>query len=903
MIGTRIGKLVIKRQLGEGGMGIVYLAEHEDLRNQRVVKVLLPQWASNALIVQRFVNEGRVAAAVSHPNVIEIHDTGELPDGSRFIVMDYLDGGTLGQFCASQGGPLSAHLALQILAPIADGLQAVHDRGIIHRDLKPDNIFLVQRDPNPHHPVLLDFGIAKPGDVRDVSVTRTGMMAGTPAYMAPEQMRDLKLVDQRSDVYALGVIAYQMITGGWHPYDGERTKGECLGLSAPEIYHLQMTRPAIDPQRRFPGVSEGWSRAIMAAIYPDPIRRPQTSRAFALLLAEATHGDGYQPSGLEIVQTYASKLLNIGNMLETVRSAKPSMTGSGSKLRYQLGERLGVGGMAEVFRGTTVGAEGFSREVAIKRVAPGMSVIPKFASMFIQEANLAAELQHPNIVAVIDFDRDPEGRLFLVMEYVDGRDLACLMRTGALPFSVVNFIMSEVLRGLGYAHDPPKTNLRGLVHRDVSPHNVLLAFSGAIKVSDFGIAKAREATEATASSTIKGKVAYMSPEQANGESLDGRSDLFAVGIMLWEMLTTQALFDLRTTEATLSQLFFRPIPAPRTIRPDVPVDLEAIAMRLLERERSARYAKAEDVIEDLARCVHAPRNGRSELVRLLAERFPGECVARPSSAPAQAPILGELVSDRESTNSPATAPSVPRPGDPPGPVPVMPTPVMPAHIAPAPFATPPSDGAWQRARSTLGSASGQSIAKRPPRGKGLWAVGAVLVVAVVATSIAIVATRDDTPVTASAPSLAAGEPPASPKPLRPPTMPTLTVTSDPTGASIRIDQQERGKTPLEIPVASNSRLVIEAVLPGFEPVTQVITIDRDANTASFKLVSTLSTPPVSREKDPNHASKKRPSAKPRRTPAAEPPTRPAAPTDSAPKPPDVAKPPRKPLNPDDVVGE
>ncbi|MBC7975913.1 MAG: serine/threonine protein kinase, partial [Myxococcales bacterium] len=291
--------------------------------------------------------------------------------------------------------------------------------------------------------------------------------------------------------------------------------------------------------------------------------------------------------------------------------------------KYRLDRRLGGGGMAEVFVGSTVGAEGFSRKVAIKRVLPGYSDNAGFAKMFISEAQISAQLVHPNIVSVLDFDRDPEGRLFLVMELVDGKDLDALIGTGTLPPRVVVYVIGEILRGLGFAHDLPMgTGMRGIVHRDISPHNVLMSWEGAVKVSDFGIAKARAASEATASVFIKGKPAYMSPEQANGQSLDGRSDLFAVGVMLWEMLVGQRLFVAEDTRATLAAVLFGQIPRPRSVRADVPKDLERVTMRLLEREAPARYASAEEALDDLMSCHAAPRNGRELLTALLAERFP-----------------------------------------------------------------------------------------------------------------------------------------------------------------------------------------------------------------------------------------------------------------------------------------
>jgi serine/threonine-protein kinase len=288
--------------------------------------------------------------------------------------------------------------------------------------------------------------------------------------------------------------------------------------------------------------------------------------------------------------------------------------------------------MAEVFLGSMLGAEGFQRRVAIKRVLPGFSENPAFAQMFIGEAQISSQLQHANIVSVLDFDRDPEGRLFLVMELVEGKDLDALASSGALPIPVIIYVIAEMLRGLGHAHDlPVGAGMRGIVHRDVSPHNVLLSWDGAVKVSDFGIAKAKQASEATASVFIKGKPAYMSPEQANGQSLDGRSDLFAVGVMLWEMLCGRRLFVGEDTRATLAAVLFGQIPRPRQLRNDVPKDLERVVMKLLERDLPARYATAEDAIHDLLECTDAPKAGRELLMKTMAERFPGQAPVRQST--------------------------------------------------------------------------------------------------------------------------------------------------------------------------------------------------------------------------------------------------------------------------------
>ncbi|MCL4228652.1 MAG: serine/threonine protein kinase [Myxococcales bacterium] len=359
-----------------------------------------------------------------------------------------------------------------------------------------------------------------------------------------------------------------------------------------------------------------------------------------------------------------------------------TQVGGGLRLgKYMLDAPLGAGGMAEVFRAHTLGAEGFSRPVAIKRVLPDASKNPAFSEMFISEAKLSSRLQHPNIVNVLDFDRDHEGRLYLVMELVEGRDLDALIDSGRLPFSALVYVLVEVLRGLGYAHDLPVTadGVRGLVHRDVSPHNVLLSWAGAVKVSDFGIAKARAATAASASVTIKGKPAYMSPEQINGSPLDGRSDLFAVGVMMWQMLTGQYLFAAGTTSETLARVLFAPVPSPRSVAPDVPPDLEAVTMRLLAKEPGQRYASAEDAIDELLRCRDAPRDGRRELEQLLVTRFPHKAPVRTGQRSRGA------VPDGPDALPAGTPPQMPPYGSPHGTVPLGPphgtVPLGPAHAA------------------------------------------------------------------------------------------------------------------------------------------------------------------------------------------------------------------------------
>lgn len=305
--------------------------------------------------------------------------------------------------------------------------------------------------------------------------------------------------------------------------------------------------------------------------------------------------------------------------------------------KYQLGERIGGGGMADVFQAITHGAEGFSRSVAVKRIKRSISTDKDFAKLFVDEARLAAKLAHPNVVQTIDFDRDQDGCFYLVMELIDGVDLRELVRSGPVPVSACVFIACEVLRALDYAHEMAFDGQSlTIVHRDISPHNIMLGWQGSVKVVDFGIAKAIAGSLISRSGSLKGKVAYMSPEQVHGHALDGRSDLFALGIVLHEILTGARLFVAESEAATLSQLLTRPIPLPSALNEEVPADLDAIVMTLLERDRERRYSRARDALEALLDCSIANAKGPIDLETVLGERFPSRVpkrVARLSTRP------------------------------------------------------------------------------------------------------------------------------------------------------------------------------------------------------------------------------------------------------------------------------
>src|SRR6266700_1970266 len=275
--------------------------------------------------------------------------------------------------------------------------------------------------------------------------------------------------------------------------------------------------------------------------------------------------------------------------------------------RYRITERVAAGGMAEVFRGVAESMQGFKKNIAIKRILPTLTKNKKFVAMFLDEARLSLSLQHANIVQVFDIGHS-EDTYFIVMEFVDGVDLKGLTewrrRIGRrIPIAHTLYIVMEICKGLSYAHEmmnPETGRPLGIVHRDISPPNVLISKQGEVKVVDFGLAKATSQIETTDPGVVKGKMSYLSPEAARGEEVDSRADIFAVGILLYEMLTGKRLFYGETDYQTVELVRNAKIPPLRPQNPQVEPELEDVVRKALARRVDDRYASALDLQDALA---------------------------------------------------------------------------------------------------------------------------------------------------------------------------------------------------------------------------------------------------------------------------------------------------------------
>ena len=334
--------------------------------------------------------------------------------------------------------------------------------------------------------------------------------------------------------------------------------------------------------------------------------------------------------------------------------------------RFELVAELASGGMATVYLARLSGVAGFQRLVAIKRLHPHLAKEPEFIEMFLDEARLAARIHHPNVVPIQEVGESKSG-YYLVMDYVEGDTLARLLARAAqskleVPWSVTVRIILDTLAGLHAAHE--LTDDLGqplaIVHRDVSPQNILVGSDGIARITDFGVARAASRLSTTRSGQLKGKLAYMAPEQARGESIDRRADVFSCGIVLWEALALRRLFKGDGEAATLNRVLYDAIVPPSAHRPEVPPLLEQVCMKALERDASQRFDSAEafaDELERVARslsCVGSVRDVATCLEQVFGADLSQQREAvrawlarsEPSEGPRRRPSFPESVQTR-----------------------------------------------------------------------------------------------------------------------------------------------------------------------------------------------------------------------------------------------------------------
>lgn len=615
-------RYVLEELIGNGAMAIVFGGRHRTLSRPIAVKILRPEVAENADQQQRFLREARSASQLNHENIVGVLDFGWDDDlGVTYMVMERLFGQTLASQLGTSGR-LTWREAIPLLVQVCRAAAAAHSLGIVHRDLTSRNMILVQT-AGRRVVKLCDFGLSRQSAGGD-RVTHNGAWVGTPAYMAPEtfdQVDPSATVEASSDIYSIGVLAYEMVTG-------------FLPVEGASVVEMVAAKLADEPRRlreRFPelGLPEDFDALILRCLDREPAQRPtaaELERQLVRIEARATSAGvplagSLTPSGplsgplaSRSGPASSSGLHPLYPSLDD--GGVPAMIGS-----YRVVRSLGSGGTGRVYLGEhpVIGTK-----VAIKVLLPEIAGSRETVERFIQEARTSSQIESPHIPRYYDFGRTAGGLPYAVMEYFEGETLAeHIEKHGALSVAVSADILAQAAGALTLAHQA------GLVHRDLKPENLFLVAAessktrsgehsapglalppsdGAIpasgfnvKVLDFGIAKTfgKDSGTRTQQGFFLGTPFYCAPEQVFGAEVDPRADVYGLGATAFEMLTGLPPFIGEISEV-LEAKTSREAPLLRGQRAEVSALVEETVARMLARDPAARAPSMTWVQEQVA---------------------------------------------------------------------------------------------------------------------------------------------------------------------------------------------------------------------------------------------------------------------------------------------------------------
>jgi len=573
--GASLAHYVVEETLGRGATATVYRARHALLGTEHALKVVRSQ---DPVLQGRVLREGRIQAALGHPNVVAVRDVLDF-GGRAVLVMELVRGGSLAEWIAEDhDGAEVETLFRQTVA----GVEAAHERGILHRDLKPENI-LVDDDQRAR---VTDFGLGR--ILEEDSQTRTGATLGTPAYMAPEQFHGSR-VDARADLWALGCVLFEMLTR--RRAFPQRGSGLLTAIASADVAEHEALNQ----------VPRALASAVRACLSVAPDERPGSCAALLALL------DGEEWRGLPMlsmpVPAEAAGVtwrLDVGREELASDADQPRSVGG-----FRILGKLGEGGMGSVWEAEQ---EHPRRRVALKTIHPG-TVSPRARERFRFEVEALGQLVHPGIPTV-HAAGDDGGVLYLVMEKVEGAPLDRWFVDHAPSVSRAILLFLDICDAVHHAH------LRGFVHRDLKPANILMTGDGQPRVLDFGIAQA--IGERTATAGVAGTPLYMAPEHRRGDDVDVRADVFSLGVVLYELWAGE-----RPVDTHWAMLPDPPAPVPLGERdPRFRGDLEAIVQRALAPHADDRYPSVDALAADLRRFLrHEPVQARPQDLSYRAMRW------------------------------------------------------------------------------------------------------------------------------------------------------------------------------------------------------------------------------------------------------------------------------------------
>ncbi len=643
------GRLLLLKLLARGGMGDVYLAATTGIEGAEracIVKTIRRDHIHDGSFLARFLDEARVQSQLSHPGVAQVLEATVDENGEPFTVVEYVEGRSLSdvrQRVIQNGARVGWPEAVAIGIEMAVALAHVHERsaadgtplGIVHRDLSPQNVMIGYSGEVK----LIDFGTAR-GHNRKCH-TVAGVVFAKPGYVAPEVARQ-QIGDGRIDVYALGIMVWELIagrryiTGDQQKHLEEAAAGtltlpklakdfgapdrldeilEKLTMSDPDERYASAGLAAADLGKLLamapagPGGERsvrGRVATLMRALWP---QEPARSRSeFMRLLKDARRlRRGTDTPSSPDVAAKAAEHMNDG---AGILGGTP----------YRLVDKIGEGASGVVWSAEHME---LGRKVAIKLLAQEHGSAKDAIDRFRREARTVAGLSHPNLVSLYDFGKASDGRVFLAMELLEGEPLDHIVKARRIGWREAVTLAIQATRALEAAHSA------GLVHRDLKPANLFLTDQGTLKLLDFGVAMALSDLAAPAEGEKKqrgfaifGTPEYMAPEQIGGESVDGRCDLYALGCVLYELLTGERPFSGRSSVEVLGKQVREEAVPPKVRAPDrdIPEEVEAIVVRAMRKQRSDRFASASE-LRDALEAVLAPKVAETPKKRALGKRL------------------------------------------------------------------------------------------------------------------------------------------------------------------------------------------------------------------------------------------------------------------------------------------
>ena len=578
----------VERELGRGGVATVYLCTDSRDGGLVAAKVLRSEYA-NAVAAERFLREVEFIANFDHPFIPKVIDSGVAGD-LPFYVMTYVKGESVSSLI-DRDGQLSVNEAVRVAREVMKPMGYAHNRGVIHRDIKPDNIIV-----STSGVFILDFGIARAlvgaGGER---LTRTGLTVGTPAYMSPEQALGRRELDERSDIFSLGCVVYEMLAG--FPPFAAATREALLALrfaEAPqslrdlrddvpaELASVVGRAMAQAPEDRWLGTAD-FSEALREAIVVMPVSLPPSTEA----RPPSTNRD-----------------LAPNEMLELLKVAFEGV--------YKVEKEMKSGGMSRLFVATDIELH---RRVVIKILPPELTS-PMMLARFRRESKVTALLHHPHILPIISAGVRG-GLAYYIMPFFEGESLrARLRREGRLSIEDGVRLLCEISDALSCAHE------QGIVHRDIKPENILILGGHAV-LADFGIASAltgvgnETGERITGTGMSLGTVGYMPPEQALGEkNVDGRADIYSVGVVGFEIFAGRPPFSGETDHAILVAHLTRDPEPLEHFRADTPLAVRLAIRKSMQKDPASRFQSASEFLEAIggSSSPRAPAEAVSESV-------------------------------------------------------------------------------------------------------------------------------------------------------------------------------------------------------------------------------------------------------------------------------------------------